>query len=77
MRQMINDYKKSCMLTKKRIDELTMHRNELRKNGQTDKIIILNLEQRIRLLYCEHRQMQEIISHLTNYMRRIELYAET
>ncbi|MCC8135137.1 MAG: hypothetical protein LIO40_00420 [Ruminococcus sp.] len=52
-------------MLKERIDELTQTMNELRKNGGEDKIEELNLEQRIRLLYTEHRQAQETIEYLT------------
>lgn len=77
MEQMINGYKQSCLMAKSRILELTQQRNELRKQGENEKIEELDLERRIRLLYSEHSQMQEIILHLTAYMRRVEQRAET
>lgn len=77
MEQMINGYKQSCVMAKSRILELTQQRNELRKQGENEKIEELDLERRIRLLYSEHSQMQEIILHLTAYMRRVEQRAET
>ena len=64
-------------MAKNRILELTQQRNELRKQGENEKIEELDLERRIRLLYSEHSQMQEIILHLTAYMRRVEQRAET
>lgn len=77
MEQMINDYKQSCVMAKSRILELTQQRNELRNQGENEKIEELDLERRIRLLYSEHSQMQEIILHLTAYMRRVEQRAKT
>lgn len=77
MKQMINGYKQSCVMVKGRILELTQQRNELRNQGETEKIEELDLERRIRLLYSEHSQMQEIILHLTAYMRRVEQRAKT
>lgn len=77
MEQMINGYKQSCLMAKNRILELTQQRNELRKQGENEKIEELDLERRIRLLYSEHSQMQEIILHLTAYMRRVEQRAKT
>ncbi|MDE6092300.1 MAG: hypothetical protein K2G14_04310 [Ruminococcus sp.] len=77
MYSLINEYKKSCCLVKKRIKFLTQQRNMLIKSDKPSRVDELNLEQRIRLLYVEHAQMQEIISHLINYMRRIEQRAET
>ncbi|MCD7811344.1 MAG: hypothetical protein LUD57_02095 [Ruminococcus sp.] len=72
MKELINGYIRGCNMLKERIDELTQTMNELRKNGGEDKIEELNLEQRIRLLYTEHRQAQETIEYLTAYMRRVE-----
>lgn len=72
MKEMINEYEKSCSLVKQRIRQLTQQRNELRKKGRGDEIIELDLERRIHLLYVEHEQMSEIILHLSQYMRRRE-----
>lgn len=77
MYQLIDEYKKSCMLVKKRIKFLTEQRNRLIKSDNRLLIDEIRLEQRIRLLYVEHAQMQEIISHLINYMRRVEQRAKT
>ncbi len=77
MYSLINEYEKSCRLVKKRIKFLTQQRNMLIKSDKPSRVDELNLEQRIRLLYVEHAQMQEIISHLINYMRRVEQRAET
>lgn len=72
MKEMINEYEKSCSLVKQRIRQLTQQRNELRQKGRGDEIIELDLERRIHLLYVEHEQMSEIILHLSQYMRRRE-----
>lgn len=72
MKELINEYEKSCSLVKQRIRQLTQQRNELRKKGRGDEIIELDLERRIHLLYVEHEQMSEIILHLSQYMRRRE-----
>ena len=77
MQKMIDGYVKSCNLVRKRIETLTQQKNDLKKCGKLDEIDDLMLERRIKLLYDEHSQMQEIISYLTSYMRRIEKSAET
>ncbi|MDE5619902.1 MAG: hypothetical protein K2I80_05210 [Ruminococcus sp.] len=77
MYSLINEYQQSCLLVKKRIKFLTEQRNRLIKSDNRIEIDKAGLDQRIRLLYVEHAQMQEIISHLINYMRRIEHRAET
>ena len=77
MYSLINEYQQSCLLVKKRIKFLTEQRNRLIKSDNRLEIDKAGLDQRIRLLYVEHAQMQEIISHLINYMRRIEHRAET
>ncbi|MBO5103760.1 MAG: hypothetical protein J6B74_01675 [Ruminococcus sp.] len=76
MYKLINEYEKSCLLVKKRIKFLTEQRNRLIKSNDRFMIEEIKLDQRIRLLYAEHAQMQEIISHLINYMRRVEQRAE-
>ncbi|MBQ8960974.1 MAG: hypothetical protein IJ071_07135 [Ruminococcus sp.] len=77
MKNMINGYAESCVKVKLRIAQLTKEKNELKKQGRTDLIDDLRLEQRIRLLYAEHSQMREVIDYLTGYMRRIEQRAKT
>lgn len=77
MRQMIKAYEKSCVLAKKRIDQLTKQKNDLKRAGREDVVEELDLERRIRLLYTEHSQMKEIVIYLTNYVRRVEQRAET
>lgn len=77
MTKMIDGYRKSCCLVRERLSELNTQLGELRKNGNNAEIEALDLERRISLLYAEHRQMQEIIGHLTEYMRRIELRVKT
>lgn len=77
MKQMIKAYEESCVLAKKRIDQLTKQKNNLKREGKEDTIEKLDLERRIRLLYVEHSQMKEIVVYLTNYLRRVEQRAET
>ncbi len=77
MTNMINGYIESCKLVKERLSELNAQLVELRKNGKEEKITSLDLERRISLLYTEHRQMTEIIGHLTAYMRRVEQRVKT
>lgn len=72
MKDLICEYKKGCDMVKCRIHELNDILNKLRKDGNEKEIQNLELEQRIRLLYVEHRQAQEIIDYLTLYVRRIE-----
>lgn len=72
MKELIKEYRKSCELLRRRIGELNDSLKELRKNGGEDKIEELNLEQRIALLYTEHRQTQEISEYLSSYVRRVE-----
>lgn len=77
MQQMINDYKRSCDMAKARIAELTQLRNKLKKQGRDEVINELDLERRIRLLYVENSQMEEIIDILTSCLRRIEQRGKT
>lgn len=77
MTEMINGYRKSCLLVRVRIGELNKQLNELKKASDSEKIASLDLERRIALLYTEHRQMQDIIEHLSAYMRRTEQRVKT
>lgn len=77
MKQMIKAYEESCILAKKRIDQLTKQKNDLKRKGREDTIEELDLERRIRLLYEERSQIREIVVYLTNYLRRVEQRAET
>lgn len=70
MQQLINGYVESCALVRTRIGELTQLRNKLKKQGREDTIGELDLERRIRLLYVENSQMEEIIEHLESCVRR-------
>ena len=74
---MISGYLRSCQLVRERIKVLTEQKNELKRNGKTQEIENLMLERRIKLLYDEHSQMQEIISYLNSFVRRAEKSAET
>ncbi len=77
MQSLIMDYERSCHLVRERIKFLTQQRNQLVKSRQEQLVSELNLEQRIRLLYVECAQMEEIIQHLKNYTRRVEQRAKT
>lgn len=77
MNSLIMDYEKSCRMVKDRIKFLTQQRNQLVKAGKKQLADDSHLEQRIRLLYVEYAQMEEIIRHLTNYARRVEERVKT
>lgn len=77
MQKMINGYMRSCDMVKARIAELTQLKNKLKKQGRNETIDELDLERRIRLLYVENSQMEEIIDSLTSCMRRIEQRGKT
>lgn len=68
---MIQGYKTSCELVKKRVHELREQRKILLEAGRNSVIEELDLERRIKLLYTEYEEMQEIIEHLESYARRI------
>lgn len=76
MYSLIRSYEQSCNMVKKRIKLLTQQRNQLVKSGKKQLADSLNLEQRIRLLYIEAEQMQEIVEHLKNYERRVSKRAK-
>lgn len=76
MRELIKGYEKSCELAAMRIGALTEIMRNLRENGGEEEIGKQNLEQRIALLITEHRQMKEIIVHLTGYAREAERCVE-
>lgn len=71
MNHMIQGYKTSCELVKKRVRELREQRKILLETGRNSVIEELDLERRIKLLYTEYEEMQEIIEHLESYARRI------
>lgn len=77
MHSLIKEYEQSCFCIKNRIKFLTQQRNQLVKSGKKEIVDRLNLEQRIRLLYVEYAQMDEIVRHLTSYARRIDQRAKT
>lgn len=77
MYSLIRSYEQSCNMVRKRIQFLTQQRNKLIKSGNKQLADSLNLEQRIRLLYTEAEQMQEIVEHLKNYERRVNERAKT
>ncbi|MBR0141753.1 MAG: hypothetical protein IJM19_05860 [Ruminococcus sp.] len=72
MTDMIRNYRKSCTAVKKRIAELREIEKLLKNQGDEVKIAELDLTRRINLLYCEHREMEEIIQHLELYQRRVK-----
>ncbi|WP_024861677.1 hypothetical protein [Ruminococcus flavefaciens] len=76
MTQLIQNYTNSRDLVKQRITELSELRSSLMKKGDSARVIELDLDRRIRLLYEEHGEMQEIISHLTSYNRRRESFGK-
>jgi hypothetical protein len=77
MENMINGYVESCVLVKARIGELTRQRDILKKQGDICAIGELDLDRRIKLLYCEYGEMQEVISTLAAAVRRREKGADT
>ena len=76
MTQLIQNYTNSRDMVKKRITELSELRSTLMKKGESSRVLELDLDRRIRLLYEEHGEMQEIISHLTSYNRRRESFGK-
>ncbi|WP_028516132.1 hypothetical protein [Ruminococcus flavefaciens] len=76
MTQLIKSYTNSRGLVKQRITELSELRLSLVKRGDIRRVAELDLDRRIRMLYEEHGEMQEIISHLTSYNRRRESFGK-
>ena len=76
MTQLIKNYTNSRDLIKQRITELSELRLSLVKRGDIRRVAELDLDRRIRMLYEEHGEMQEIISHLTSYNRRRESFGK-
>lgn len=76
MTQLIKNYTNSRDLVKQRITELSELRLSLAKRGDIRRVAELDLDRRIRMLYEEHGEMQEIISHLTSYNRRRESFGK-
>lgn len=69
MDKLIKNYKVSCEMAKERIGELLVQRRYLRDKGDTKAIEQLDLNRRIRLLYTEYSDMNEIITHLEHHSR--------
>lgn len=69
MKKMIAEYAKSCELAMNRIKELKYQKKQLEEKNQFWEIDQLNLERRIRVLYEEYAHMNEIIHHLTCYIK--------
>ncbi len=69
MDKLIKNYKVSCEMAKERIGELLVQRRYLRDKGDTKAIEQLDLNRRIRLLYTEYSDMNEIITHLERHSR--------
>ena len=76
MTQLIKNYTNSRDLVKQRITELSELRLSLVKMGDIRRVAELDLDRRSRMLYEEHGEMQEIISHLTSYNRRRESFGK-
>lgn len=72
MYALIKDYRKSCGLIRKRIKLLTEQKNSLVRSGKPDIVNELDIERRIRLLYVENAELEEIIEHLEKYAWRVE-----
>ena len=70
MTDLIKNYTYSRSLVRKRIDELLAMRHSLLERGDSLRAEQLDLDRRIRLLYTEHLELTEIISHLTSCQRR-------
>ncbi|MCQ2469914.1 MAG: hypothetical protein MJ100_08900 [Ruminococcus sp.] len=77
METMLKGYIESSDRAKERIVELVALRSALRKKGELTKISELCLDRRIKLLYDENCQIEEIIGHLNSYIRRSTESAET
>ena len=77
MKNLISGYICSSKLVKERIAELSDQRKTLVRGGQQALADELLLDRRIRLLYEEYEQMQEIIAHLDSYSRRVGSRGET
>lgn len=72
MYTLIKEYKKSCGLIRKRIKLLTEQKNSLVRSGKSNIVNELDIERRIRLLYVENAELEEIIEHLEKYAGRVE-----
>lgn len=77
METMLKGYIESSNRAKERIVELVALRSSLRKKGELTKISELCLDRRIKLLYDENCQMEEVIGCLNSYIRRNAGSAET
>ncbi|MDE6538836.1 MAG: hypothetical protein K2K66_01475 [Ruminococcus sp.] len=72
MHTLIKDYRKSCALIRERIKLLTEQKNNLVRSGKSDIVNELNIEKRLRLLYVENTELEEIIEHLEKYAGRVK-----
>ena len=77
MEKMLKGYIESSNRAKERIVELVALRSALRKKGELTKISELCLDRRIKLLYDENSQMEEVICSINSYIRRNMVSAET
>lgn len=77
MQDLIKGYIQSRRLALERIDQLSVQRKILESQGKTDLICELDLDRRIDLLKVECGQMQDIITHLNGYARRLGEIVET
>lgn len=71
MYTLIREYRKSSKLLKERIKTLTEQKNSLVRSGKKDAVAELNLEKRLRMLYVEKNEADEIIQHLEKYAGRV------
>ena len=77
LKQMIKEYAKGLEMLQNRLKELSLLRKELAAKGADTEIAALDLDKRISLLRTEEVQTQEIISHLSSFVRRQELSVKT
>lgn len=77
MQNLIRGYIQSRELALERIDQLSVQRKSLESQGKTDIICELDLDRRIDLLKVECSQMQDIITYLNGYARRLGELVET
>jgi hypothetical protein len=69
MTELISNYTHSRALVRQRITELSQLRRKLLECGDSRRAQELDLDRRIRLLYEEHGELQQVISHLASYRR--------
>lgn len=71
MYTLIREYRKSGELIRERIKALTEQKKSLMRSGKTNDVNKTDLERRLRLLYAEKAEIEEIIEHLEKYAGRV------